>query len=280
MTKWTRDTPWRQGHLLPRQMLLDHKIFPESELDTALAIIATHDCDLTQSIELEPLVEIILGHKIATLDGNYTWTKNARTLHIELHGNTPLFAAFYSGTKISIEKAKLTEYSPQTNLQLSVQGKSTLQRWLTLRYRRAAFPDEFERRLKDKQFKLAEKISKALKPHGPHITAMFFDVDEGQDVSRNGSDDIYILDIVLLHPIEPAYEEARIAAELAKSNIEQAFRAALFNTENNSWQQIELRYIDVLSEDALTYRQSTLFKQWRMDHISLEPKPNQPLLQD
>jgi hypothetical protein len=85
---------------------------------------------------------------------------------------------------------------------------------LARRYRRSAFPDEFERRL-TKQTKQADKIAKALKPHGALIVGIFFDVDDGHEVTRNGPDDTYTLGLLILHAAEPDFDAAEMAAEQA-----------------------------------------------------------------
>jgi hypothetical protein len=37
-------------------------------------------CDLAQLPETEPMIEVVVGHRIEKADGNYTHAKNARTL--------------------------------------------------------------------------------------------------------------------------------------------------------------------------------------------------------
>jgi hypothetical protein len=149
--------------------------------------------------------------------------------------------------------------------------------WLASRYRRSAFPDEFERRLVAKEFKLHEKIAKAVKPHGELIVGVFFDVDEGAEVTREGPGDTYTLDITILHSAAPDFEAAEKGAETAAKAIEKAFRDKLFDP-TKTWQHIELRFCDVVSESVLTYQQFKQLKRWRLEHISLAAEPQQPVL--
>jgi hypothetical protein len=149
--------------------------------------------------------------------------------------------------------------------------------WLASRYRRSAFPDEFERRLTSKEFKLHEKIAKAVKPHGDLIAGVFFDVDEGAEVTRGGPDDTYTLDIIILHSADPDFDAAEKAAETAAKTIEQAFKDKLFDA-TKTWQHIELRSCDPVSESVLTYQQFRQLKRWRLEHISLAAEPQQPML--
>lgn len=279
MPEWSRGTPWRQGHLLTddavKSLGLAHPDYPN---DT-LVIVATHDCDLAQSTENEPVIEVVIGHRIDNTDGNYTHAKTARILHIALEGDTPLLAEFVSTAKHSIPKEALANFEPAAGGRLTPPSQVTFQRWLAARYRRSAFPDEFERRLV-RETKLAERLAKAVRPHGELITAVLFDVDEGQELVRTGPNDVYVLDITLLHATELDYEAAASAANAAKKAIQTAFEAKLFDKQSGKWQHIELRYLDVISEEALSYRQFTLMKPWRLEHISLGSDPQQPLVAD
>jgi len=277
MTKWTRETPWRQGHLLTENAVkslgLSH---PESPEDT-LVVVATHDCDLTQPPAKEPDIEIIVGRRIACLNGNNTHAKSSRTLHIQFHAATPVLVEFVITAKRSIAKNALLGFMPEVGITLPTSGLVIFQQWLASRYRRSAFPDEFERRLVH-ETKLAEQISKAVKPHGELITAIFFDVDEGQEEVHRGIDDVYLLDIILLHTTEPDFNIGESAANKAKEAIVNAFKAKLFDQQSGKWKIIELRSVDVYSEEALSYRLFTLLRRWRLDHISLGAEPQQPIL--
>lgn len=254
---------------------LNHSASPEK----TLAIVASHDCDLAQHPDKEPDIEIVVGRCIANLDGNNTHAKSSRTLHIEFEGDKPLRAEFVITNKRNISKNTLLGFMPVDDLRLSPEGLVTFQQWLSSRYRRSAFPDEFERRLVH-QTKLAERIAKAVKPHGKWITAVFFDVDEGLEIAHIGPDDVYLLDIILLHATEPDFDRGESAAIAAKNAIEKAFKTKLFDKQSGKWKNIELRRVDVYSEESMSYRLSTLLKRWRLDYISLGAEPQQPVLTD
>lgn len=276
MPEWSRNTPWRQGSILSAEAIaaigLSH---PESPTDTVV-IIATHDCDLTQLPAREPQVEIVIGRKILAMDGNYTHAKSSRTLHIRLDGFEPLLTEFVTTGKTTIAKNALADFQPNTNSKLSQANMVVFQQWLASRYRRSAFPDEFEHRLSES--KLHDKIAKAVKPHGDLITAVFLDVDDGQEITRTGPDDVYVLDIYLLHAVEPDFNLAESAAKNAMSAIQNAFKTKLYDSQIG-WQFIELRLIEVISQDSMTYSQSQLLKKWRLDYISLGADPQQPILE-
>jgi hypothetical protein len=106
-------------------------------------------------------------------------------------------------------------------VRLTAAELAILQRWLAARYRRSAFPDEFDRRLQDTG--LQDRIGKILKTYGALISAIYFDVDQGEEVRRFGSDDPYTLSIYLLFSTEIDPEAAEKAADTAKLAIRTVF---------------------------------------------------------
>jgi len=278
MSNWNRNTLWRQGCLLKDETINALNLLSPEHLDDTVVIVATHDCDLAQSPEKEPEIEVIVGHRIQQIDGNYTHAKSSRTLDLVFEGYSTFFAEFNITNKRIIQKVILSAFEPNIDFKLSLPQKSTFQVWLASRYRRSAFPDEFEHRLKNSG--LAKKIAKIVKQYGEMITAIFFDVDEGNSVEFSTSNFVYSLSIILVYETELDPNEAERVANEAKIAIELAFRTKLFDEESRNWEQIELQYIDVVSDEALSYRQSRLLKKWRLDHISLATTPQQPISND
>ncbi len=275
MVEWNRDTPWRQGFLLGDDAVDALELRHATSPDQTVVVVATHDCDLAQDPQAEPVVEVVVG-RLTAKDGNCTHAKNPRKLHIAFGGDAPFWAEFEATAKIRVDKLKLNEYSPRSDARLSAEDYAVWQMWLAGRYRRSAFPDEFEHRL-TKETKLAEKIAKAVKPHGELIIGVFFDVDEGEEVTRKGPDDTYKLDITILHQAEPDFDAAENAAKTAADAIERAFREKLFDP-TKKWQQIELRFCEPISETVLNYQMFKQLKCWRLEHISLAADPQQPVL--
>lgn len=277
MAEWNRETSWRQGHLLGHEAIkalgLHQAVAPEQ----TLVIVASHDCDLAQAPEGEPNVEVVVGRLVTEKDGNCTHAKNSRKLHIEFAGATVCWAEFEATAKLSIDKRTLNDFVSRSEAHLSPENHAIFQMWLASRYRRSAFPDEFERRLTSKEFKLHEKIAKAVRPHGELITGVFFDVDEGAEVARDGPDDTYVLDITILHSADSDFDAAEKAADTTAKAIENAFQEKLLNP-TKTWRHIELRSCYSLSESVLTYQRFKQLKRWRLEHISLAAEPQQPVL--
>lgn len=274
MADWNRETPWRQGNLLCANAVASLDLANPGLAEQTLVIVATHDCDLAQSADAEPFIELIVG-RLAQKDGNCTHGKSVRKLHIEFSGAPPAWAEFKAEEKIVIEKSKLSPFNPREDLRLNPESAAIFQMWLASRYRRSAFADEFEKRLKDA--KLDDKISKAVKPLGELVLGVFFDVDDGEETVRNGQDDTYDLGITILHAAEPDFFAAEQAALSAAASIKAAFKKKLFEP-NRAWRSIELRYCEAVSEAALTYQDFKQMKRWRLDHLSLGADPQAPVV--
>jgi hypothetical protein len=197
MAERARDTPWRQGALLPPDAAEALGFLPENP-DPAVAIVVSHDCDLVQPPEVEPMVEIIHGRRIPKPDGNYTHGKNPRRLHLPVKGDAAIdWVELDVREKRAVKKQDLFSYQPDASRHLTADGKSVLQRWLAARYRRAAFPDEFNDRLS--RTGLAARLARIMSNTGGPIAAVYFDLDNGQEITRTRADDPYELVIVLLH---------------------------------------------------------------------------------
>lgn len=277
MKEWDRNTPWRQGKLLDSAAVAAClEPCGVSISDETIVVVATHDCDLAQDPNVEPYVEVFVGRLLERSDGNCTHSKNARKLHIEFSGQTSFWGEFEATAKYAVDKWELNKFLPREDSLLTTDNYAIFQMWLASRYRRSAFPDEFERRLVSKEFKLHEKISKAVKPHGDFISGVFFDVDGGEERTRAGPDDTYVLDIIILHAADPDFMAAEKASNEAAQAIERAFKDKLF-APKNMWQHIELRFCDAISESVLTYQNFKRLKRWRLDYISLAAEPQQPI---
>jgi hypothetical protein len=190
-----------------------------------------------------------------------------------------LFTAdMIASPKISVPKGKFSAYKPVDAIRLSAPERIILQRWLAARYRRSAFPDEFDTRLE--RTGLRDRLGKILKPSGALIAAIYFDVDQGEEVSRVRSDDPYTLAIYLLFSTEVDPDAAEHAAEAAKLAISKAFRDKCLSKANGKWSDIELIECEAISDQAMTVRQAESFKRWSADHISLRTDPAQAILRD
>lgn len=288
MATWDRNTPWRQGHLLTLDAVKAFGLDCGEGPEKTAAIVISHDCDVAQLPTNEPFVEVIVGRFLdGAANGTYTNSKNLRKLHIECRvGADTRVIELEVAKRCSLAKDSssqssptLADHAPCTAHQLQGAERNVLQIWLAARYRRAAFPDEFDRRLE--KTGVAEKLAKAFKDSGKHVIAVFFDVDQGEERTREGEDDPYELFVTLLYNTVEDPEVAEKAAMDVRLRIIEIFKQRCTipgdgGATKHQW--IELVGVDVISDQAMTYADSQLLKKWQADHISLRADPVQPLL--
>jgi hypothetical protein len=276
MAAIARSVPWRQGHLLPDEAL---GAFGFTESADTLAIVISHDCDVVQVPTIEPNAELIVGRSIQNSDGNCTHSKNPRKLHLECtKGQKRTLIELLATNKRTVPKEGkpgLISYTPREDIQLSREELVILQQWLAARYRRSAFPDEFDNRLN--KTGLRDQISHILKRQGTHIRAVFFDVDDGEEIVHHGPEDPYKLTISLLYSTQIAPDEAERAAKEASKLIQSAFKAKC-RSEGAHWTWIELADCETLADTAMTIDQASFLKKWQTDYISFRSDPPQEIL--
>ena len=259
---WQTNTPWRQGHILTPEAVADN--------EPPIAVVISHDCDLAQDVAQEPAVEIIIGRVVPQLEGNFSFGKSARTLHLNVAIGSEVHAVeLTSAAKSQVAKDDLGRFTPLNQPGMSPSGRRVLQRWLASRYRRCAFADEFESRLT--RLKLREAIVKVLKKHGQPISAIYFDVDEGEEVSRSGPLDTYQLAIYLLYDTELDASAAEGVAKEAAAAITKIFQTTCFTS--GRWRGIELLECEAISDEAMSVRLADSLARWSVDHMSLRTDP-------
>jgi len=174
-------------------------------------------------------------------------------------------------------KADFGNAVPDPAYKLSPRDFAIFQQWLGNRYRRSAFPNEFEARLKSKDAKLHEKIAKAVDSSSDKIVGVFFDVDEGYEIERSGPEDVYRLGITIVYfGSGPDPDGAKVVAEKVAQNIEARFKEKLYEPDKE-WKNIELVWIETIADSAIPYSQFRLLKRWQLDYLSLRSDPQVPI---
>lgn len=228
-----------QGYVLTDEAAVGLELISAKNRDKAIFLIISHDCDIIQDRDVEPGVELIVGYRLVALDGNYTHAKNPRKLHLAAKENdSPVFFELSAKSKQFVQKENLFAYKPNTSIMISSRDLSVLQQWLAARYRRSAFPDDFQRPLQS--VGLNKRLAKICEPSGEHLIAIYFDIDEREDLNQQGMDDPYKLRIVLLYSTEKDILAAEQAASDAAALIAEVFHESFFDTEKNVWREIEL----------------------------------------
>ncbi len=276
-----RQFSWRQGDLLTDEAAVALGLQHPENPDQTLVVVVSHDCDLAAVLDKEPKSEVIVVRRIDKL-GRDSYGKTARRLHLEYQAGTgPIVVELMATAKLPISKPELFTTNPRQDMRLDGQGIAILQRWLASRYHRAAFPEAFEKRLRRAKIagKLTflERIEQILADAGKHIRALLFDLDEGEDVERITPDDLYQLGINVLYNSLQDEPAAAAAAATAAKALEELFELA-FHSPETGWQDICLQYCDPLSDNAITVAQRETLKQWRLEHMSLQQDPPQPMV--
>jgi len=272
---WTRDTPWRQGHLLTAEAIealgLSH---PETP-DSTCVVVISHDCDLANdALQIEPDVEVIVGRHLPQGDGNYFWARAPRTLHVDvLRANTPAVVELVATAKALIPKEALAAFAPDTAFSFPGKSLSALRSWLGVRYNRAAFPDPFVDRLS--QFKVDKRLQKLIEPVGNLLSAVYFDVDGSQEVDHSDGSP-YDLKIVLAYPPGDDPEHTADEVEKLEAAIEDLFSKKHFDQATGKWNGIALKGCMSISEDDLTVSKARLLTQWRLEYMTLKADEEQP----
>jgi hypothetical protein len=260
------DTVWQQGYVLSPEGAMNLGLAnPAAEKDS-LILMVSHDCDLVESADVEPFCEIIVGRRITKVDGTFTTAKNPRRLHLEFSsGDEKIAGEFFAADKKQIEKASFLRQAPDPNIRLRSDDQHWLQVWLSIRYFRGIFPDEFDRRLKAKPAEVHKKIGNTIKGTGSHLVMVLFDIDGGRDLIHDGPNDLYSLTILLIYDVSKDPGVAEAAAKKAAQSIKSIFRNHYFI--GGQWKDIEFRDCLPISEDALTFYSWRRSKIWHFDYL-------------
>ncbi len=279
MAESARNLSWRQGDILDEDALeICNLAAANGSSGPVYAVVISHDCDLAASESKEPNAEVIIGSRGRKLGGD-SFAKTARRLQVEYQSaDGPIVLELAATEKVLVPKEALFTCAPRGDITLDKQGLNILQRWLAARYRRAAFPEAFETRLRSQRINgkktFLERIEGILEAGGDHIRGLLFDLDDGADVERVTPTDTYQLGIVVLYNSLRDEPAAAAVASSAAEELEQVFAEA-FGSQTGEWQNICLTYCDAMSDNAITVAQSEMLKEWRLEHMSLKDYPPQ-----
>ena len=139
--------------------------------EKSFCVVITQDCDIVhEKTEEEPFIEFIVGN--FSEDKSCKNGKNPRKLHLE---NNRHILEFIIHNRFFVRKDSLARFKfPDVLFELTSDNKKVLQKWLGNRYVRAAFPDEFNKRLKNAK---VEKITE--KGISSKVSHIFFEVEKG-----------------------------------------------------------------------------------------------------
>jgi hypothetical protein len=262
---WHRnDTSWQQGFILNAASTTKLGLIHPDAKDNTVVVLISHDCDLIEDSAIEPNCEIILGRKIEAINGIYANAKNPRRLHLRFSGgSTTLLVELIATDKRLVQKEEIIHQVPVKDVRLTKDEHFTLQSWLSARYHRPIFPDEFDRRLKAKPAEIHKKIANTIRGTGTDLTAVLFEVDD----EEHDADDPYPLEILLVYNVSEDPGRALATATKTASTIRSLFRQYYFS--EGRWTKIELRACLAVSADAISLYQFRSSKPWQFDYLEI-----------
>ena len=269
VTTWTRNTQWRQGHVLTQECVKELGLVNPDAADCTCVVVISHDCDLANDdLQTEPNVEVIIGCLPKEGSGNYFWAKAPRTLHLDaLHGAVPTVIELIATAKRLVPKSALAAFTADTTYSLSGNSVSILRSWLAVRYNRAAFSDLFVQRLSKQN--VDKKLAKLIEPRGQLLSAIYFNVDGGEE-KTHADDDPVDLKIILTYPSGEDPEQTAAEVEKLEATIEKLFSDKYYDLNTNTWNGIAMKTCMSISEDDFPVSKTRLLTEWRLEHMTLK----------
>ena len=270
-----RDTSWRQGCILPTELVGELQLEHDASEHTTVVVIS-HDCDIPHAAE--STIDVIVGRKVEASDSNFLGGKNPRKLHL-LFGRTDV----ESGSVIELEHTNLRRLckrpfgteQPDNSFVLLDREKNILKQWLASRYGRPAYPNAFENRLKRRvgQRTLESRLSRILQQVSQYTVAVYVDLNDDRQNELEESVPYY-LGMSVIYDTEKQPVESRQKIESILGEITLLFEAA--NTAGGADGQIILDSCDCISDAEYSIADIRRTDQWRLEHISLNSDVDEP----
>ena len=144
---WTKDTNWRQGSVIYVEILRNYNpslVRSLAEDITYLCAVSSDGDIVNDNVMLEPVVEFV-GAKWVSAEPEYTNAKHPSILHLPcLLKGERITLELKASPKLALSKHNLIPaLQPDKNFFFDDDAKSTLQAWLSFRYRRSDLPSAF-----------------------------------------------------------------------------------------------------------------------------------------
>lgn len=163
---------WRQGSVIRVDDIAQLIGSGITKDESFVVIVASQSCDIANNnLESDPFIELSIGRIIEQQNGNLTFNKNPRALHVPLQVRTEsadvcdeVFIELKAYEKTTVDKQALLGLMPDQNRVLVNKHFEGYISWLSARYSRPALPTEFNNRIaaadpKDKRKKKARAVN-------------------------------------------------------------------------------------------------------------------------
>ena len=255
---------WRQGSVLKKDDVRDY--LPVADIKhlagcEIVGVVITQSCDLIHHcFDAEPNLEILVGKVVNNINGNYTFGKHPRLLHVQLqHLDTSnQIIEFLPQDKIVVERTLLHDIDPDVERYLPEKDLRGLILWLAARYDRPAFPNAFNSRIQNSRKsrdKNAKKISK-------HVIGLYIDINPDKEIAESETYNVTLIAVV----------ERKFNGDL--SDIETTIKAIADDLRTCNMNVTA----KVMMENRAPFTLLTEFKRFDYDYLSLKKAPTDPMV--
>lgn len=256
---WDRRSKYRQGAVLTEAVAAQTLTGIGAD---QRAVVISHDCDIAcDDMDKEPHIEVILAAVVTDENHAFLQTKNPRQLHLAfIHQGNKCVLDLFATEKRYIAKERLIGTDPDSGFLLTDDNRQILQRWLAVRYRRHAFPDELNRRVGS----ILKKAERSLKKNSDGIIAIYIDYQpRNEELSVNEPYELWVDVVADSHAVDGMEQAKALAAKLEES---------LAKTIG-----VDLRKIEDKSDNEFTLYDSRRTFEFRLEHLSFRSTPFGPL---
>lgn len=262
---WSRNTSWRQGSVLAQKDFSVVGLPNTNILDIHFAIAISHDCDIANdNLDVEPDVEFIFARTLEQHNGNYTFGKNPRILHIEYaYEGKQVFLELIASKKSKLQKDMLELVQPDEAYKLTTHSQKILQSWLAIRYRRHALPNSLVDRLRA----VFDYIDKEGKKNSSGILSFRLSYEPHDELPPEEPYELYLSIVYIID--KPEY--GSISEEIAQK-LKTEFSRLLEKTRDKG--MVDLRKCEAVSEMEFTLRDMRDTVEYHLEHLSYRTDPS------
>jgi hypothetical protein len=264
---WSRNTLWRQGSVLSNSNFQAAGLTNPPDFDLAIAI--SHDCDIandkiTNGTYVEPGVEFVFARIIEKQDGNNTYGKNPRILHLDyIHEGKSTVIELVATEKVIVFKNILETFEPDENHDLN-SSRQVLQIWLAARYRRHALPNSLVDRLKD----FLTYVDKQGKQHSAGILSFRVKYEPKEELTSDEPYEFWLNIIYCTDNIDYGSVAEKMASDLKQKFSDKVLKA--------NAGKVDLRQCEAFSESEFTIRRMRETEEYRLEYLSYRTDPPEP----
>ena len=227
-------------------------------------MVVTQVCDLLHhDIIKEPVAEVLLIKLVGgDPDGNFVNCRSTRDLHLPVT-STDESKKHIRARRIDVRpipRALLQELVPDPAVMLSPKALMILQRWLALRYQRAALPDTFEERATPAK----PQIRHALRQVPHEIDALYIALSSHDELQGGSSYEIALVGVMRVENFIDDSKKTRATKAL------ESLAAAFGKCEG-----IEVAEYSIESAGTITLDDIEDLVLWNADDLSLGAEPQE-----